>query len=48
MSESMPSATPRVFEGGLAVDDRGTLGFVNDFQFQGNSEEIREPNSIRR
>ena len=24
---------PRLIEGGLAVDDRGTLRFVNDFQF---------------
>jgi len=25
--------TPRLFEGGLIVDDRGELGFVNDFDF---------------
>jgi dTDP-4-dehydrorhamnose 3,5-epimerase len=26
---------PRLIEGGLAVDDRGELGFVNDFNFAG-------------
>jgi dTDP-4-dehydrorhamnose 3,5-epimerase-like enzyme len=26
---------PVLIEGGLAVDDRGELGFVNDFQFAG-------------
>jgi len=26
-------ATPQLFEGGLAVDDRGEVGFVNDFDF---------------
>ena len=26
-------ATPHLFEGGLAVDDRGEVGFVNDFNF---------------
>jgi len=26
-------ATPQLFEGGLAVDDRGEVGFVNDFNF---------------
>lgn len=25
--------TPQLFEGGLAVDDRGEVGFVNDFNF---------------
>ncbi len=25
--------TPRLYEGGLAVDDRGMLGFVNEFDF---------------
>ena len=28
-------AEPRLIEGGLAVDDRGELGFVNDFNFAG-------------
>lgn len=28
-------ATPQLFEGGLAVDDRGEIGFVNDFKFDG-------------
>lgn len=26
---------PRLMEGGLAVDDRGSVGFVNDFDFAG-------------
>jgi dTDP-4-dehydrorhamnose 3,5-epimerase len=26
---------PQLLEGGLAVDDRGQIGFVNDFDFQG-------------
>jgi dTDP-4-dehydrorhamnose 3,5-epimerase len=26
---------PRLIEGGLAVDDRGEVGFVNDFSFHG-------------
>ena len=26
---------PRVIKGGIAVDDRGSLRFVNDFDFQG-------------
>jgi dTDP-4-dehydrorhamnose 3,5-epimerase len=26
---------PRLIEGGLAVDDRGEVGFVNDFSFDG-------------
>jgi len=28
-------AVPRLIEGGLAVDDRGAVGFVNDFDFAG-------------
>jgi len=27
--------TPQLFEGGLGVDDRGEVGFVNDFNFAG-------------
>jgi len=27
--------TPRLVKGGLAVDDRGEVGFVNDFDFAG-------------
>ena len=27
--------TVRLIEGGLAVDDRGTVGFINDFNFSG-------------
>lgn len=30
-----PSETPYVIEGGLSVDDRGELAFVNDFKFEG-------------
>jgi len=26
---------PQLFKGGLAVDDRGTVSFVNDFNFEG-------------
>lgn len=26
---------PRIIEGALAVDDRGSVGFVNDFDFRG-------------
>lgn len=28
-------AMPQLIEGGLAVDDRGEVGFVNDFNFDG-------------
>ena len=28
-------AVPRLVQGGLAVDDRGEVGFVNDFDFAG-------------
>ena len=28
-------ATPHLFEGGLGIDDRGEVGFVNDFNFDG-------------
>jgi dTDP-4-dehydrorhamnose 3,5-epimerase-like enzyme len=28
-------AAPRLLRGGLAVDDRGAVGFVNDFDFAG-------------
>lgn len=31
----MSNDTPRLLRGGLAVDDRGSLSFVNDFGFQG-------------
>lgn len=30
-----PAAEPRLLTGGLAVDDRGEVGFVNDFDFAG-------------
>ena len=26
---------PTLFKGGLAVDDRGTVGFINEFNFEG-------------
>lgn len=26
---------PKIYNGGLAVDDRGTVSFVNDFNFEG-------------
>lgn len=29
------TAVPQLLKGGLAVDDRGTVGFVNDFNFDG-------------
>ena len=31
----MTSEQPRLIEGGLAVDDRGSVGFVNGFDFAG-------------
>ena len=31
----MTSEAPRLIEGGLAVDDRGSVGFVNGFDFAG-------------
>ncbi len=30
-----PKEMPRLIEGGLAVDDRGQVSFVNDFHFEG-------------
>ena len=35
MSGTDPPELPRLIEGGLAVDDRGPLRFVNDFHFEG-------------
>lgn len=35
MNASTELATPRLIRGGIAVDDRGALRFVNDFQFPG-------------
>jgi len=35
MSETKQSTVPYIIEGGLAVDDRGDLAFVNDFRFEG-------------
>ena len=35
MSETKQSTVPYIIEGGLAVDDRGNLAFVNDFHFEG-------------
>lgn len=34
-TETGQSPVPRIIEGGLAVDDRGSLSFVNDFHFEG-------------
>jgi len=31
----MEEAEPLLFQGALSIDDRGELGFVNDFNFQG-------------
>ena len=31
----MMQLEPLIFKGGLAVDDRGTVSFVNDFNFEG-------------
>jgi dTDP-4-dehydrorhamnose 3,5-epimerase len=35
MSGPDRTAAPRLLEGGLAVDDRGSLAFVNAFDFEG-------------
>ncbi len=35
MSSGNELSLPHLFEGGLAVDDRGAVAFVNDFQFSG-------------
>jgi dTDP-4-dehydrorhamnose 3,5-epimerase len=35
MSKARQMPVPRLIEGGLAVDDRGEIAFVNDFQFDG-------------
>jgi dTDP-4-dehydrorhamnose 3,5-epimerase-like enzyme len=35
MSEGKQSTVPHIMEGGLAVDDRGEVAFVNDFHFEG-------------
>jgi dTDP-4-dehydrorhamnose 3,5-epimerase len=35
MAKNQPAAGPRIIEGGLSVDDRGSVGFVNDFAFEG-------------
>lgn len=35
MDENLPADGPRLFEGGRSVDDRGAVGFVNDFGFEG-------------
>jgi dTDP-4-dehydrorhamnose 3,5-epimerase len=34
MENSLPTI-PTIIKGGLATDDRGTLRFINDFNFQG-------------
>jgi len=35
MKSNTVCALPQLIEGGLAIDDRGELGFVNDFSFEG-------------
>lgn len=35
MTSHVACALPQLIEGGLAVDDRGELAFVNDFSFEG-------------
>lgn len=35
LNNNRDSTSPKLIEGGLAVDDRGTVSFVNDFQFPG-------------
>ena len=35
MTTPDPAAAPRLIPGGLAVDDRGVVAFVNDFDFAG-------------
>jgi len=35
MSGTEGAAVPRLLEGGLAVDDRGSVAFVNAFDFEG-------------
>jgi dTDP-4-dehydrorhamnose 3,5-epimerase-like enzyme len=35
MNETNKPGVPYVIEGGLGVDDRGEVGFVNDFHFDG-------------
>lgn len=35
MNKNEQTSTPQIIEGGLAVDDRGDLAFVNDFHFEG-------------
>src|SRR5262245_66287388 len=34
-SAEAPSSEPRLIAGGIAVDDRGAVRFVNDFDFAG-------------
>jgi dTDP-4-dehydrorhamnose 3,5-epimerase-like enzyme len=35
MNPELPGAEPVLFEGGLGVDDRGSVAFVNGFDFAG-------------
>jgi dTDP-4-dehydrorhamnose 3,5-epimerase-like enzyme len=32
---TLPTDEPRIIKGGIAVDDRGDVSFVNDFNFEG-------------
>ena len=34
MPKNNPSKKPRIIDGGLAIDDRGRVAFVNDFDFK--------------
>lgn len=35
MSDIDPGTSPRLIEGGIAIDDRGSVAFVNGFDFAG-------------
>lgn len=46
-NKNMETNTPRLIEGGLATDDRGTLSFVNDFDFAGVKRFYTVTNYVR-
>lgn len=35
MSKTIQKSQPKIIEGGLSIDDRGQVSFVNDFDFKG-------------
>jgi hypothetical protein len=35
LAEKSETRTPELYEGGLAIDDRGVVGFVNGFSLVG-------------